>query len=74
MTEHLHEKGERDREHRDTGRQRSEPEEGKHARQPERPTGDEQSSRRNAQWGLGAEGLRGQAVCADWRDNSRKQK
>jgi len=34
MTEHLHEKGERDREtHRDTGRQRSEPEDGKHARQ-----------------------------------------
>jgi len=28
MTEHLHGKGERDRKHRDTGRQRSEPEEG----------------------------------------------
>lgn len=27
-------------EHRDTGRQRSEPEEGKHARQPEGPTGE----------------------------------
>lgn len=39
MTEHLHGKGERDREHRDTGRQRSGPEEGKPARQPEGPTG-----------------------------------
>ncbi len=29
------EKGKRDREHRDTGHQRSEPEEWKHARQPE---------------------------------------
>jgi hypothetical protein len=33
------EKGKRDREHRDTGRQHSEPEEGKHARQPEGRTG-----------------------------------
>jgi len=37
------EKGKRDREHRDTGRQRSEPEEGKHARQPEGPTGGRKS-------------------------------
>jgi hypothetical protein len=34
------EKGETDREHRDTGRQRSEPEEGKHARQPEGRAGE----------------------------------
>ncbi len=32
------ERGKRDRKHRDTGRQRSKPEEGKHARQPEGPT------------------------------------
>jgi hypothetical protein len=31
MTEHLHGKRKRDRKHRDTGRQRSGPEEGKHA-------------------------------------------
>ena len=39
MTGDLLEKGERDREHKDTGRQRSGPEEGKHARQPERRAG-----------------------------------
>jgi hypothetical protein len=34
------EKGKRDRGHRDTGRQRSEPKEGRHARQPEGLTGE----------------------------------
>ena len=33
------EKGKGTGKHRDTGRQRSDPEEGKHARQPEGPTG-----------------------------------
>jgi hypothetical protein len=38
------ERGKRDREHRDTGRQRSRPEDGKHARQPEGRTGAKQGS------------------------------
>ena len=51
MTEHLHGKGKWDREHRGTGRQRSGPEEEKHARQPERPTGERRGPPAEMVWG-----------------------
>ena len=37
--------------HTDTGRQRSEPEEGKHARQPEGPTGERRGPPTETCWG-----------------------
>jgi hypothetical protein len=53
MTGYLLEKGKRDREHRDTGRQRSEPEEGRHAGQPEGPTGERRKPPAEMVWGVG---------------------
>ena len=47
------EREKRVRKHRDTGRQRSGPEEGKHARQPEGPTGERRKPPAEMVWGGG---------------------